>query len=151
MNFRKCHFNIYEFGFIGKLQSYVRKCKNLNFLKSRHMYLLLYWVNIYAILIVISPETIWPYSLPLCLESTHSKALCEMYDFWINLWSTDIFFLCFLIFNNAKFSVSLTFSHKYLPPRVPCSGVYQIRVIILNYIFFKNLPKTPSTAGQNVQ
>ena len=36
MYFQKYHFNIYEFGFIGKLiKSFVRKCKNLNVVKSR--------------------------------------------------------------------------------------------------------------------
>ena len=37
MYFQKYHFNIYEFGIIGKfVNSSVRKCTNINFLKSRH-------------------------------------------------------------------------------------------------------------------
>ena len=50
--------------------------------------------------------------------------------------------LCFFIFFRGLIFVILTFLQKCLHHSVPCGVVYQIKVVILSYIFIKNLSKS---------
>ena len=52
------------------------------------------------------------------------------------------------IFIGPIFSVLLTFSHKYLHHKVPCSVAYQIKVVILLSIFIKILSQNSFTRHQ---